>query len=118
MTSKPDWWHAPWFLQAAHVGSGSGAMVRKDDIRMVVCLSPLLHELHIADCEKMPYKVIGSHKLPTIDNANMLWIKQHMDKGHWDFDFVCHCWKGNPPKARRPHKHWVESLENKQGIIL
>lgn len=118
ITQRPTWWHAPWYLQAAHLGSGSGAMTRVDDIRMVVCLCPLLHELHIADCDKMPMKTIGNQTLPTIDNANMLWIKQHMDRENWDYDFVCECWKGIPPKAKRPNEYWIRSLENMQGIVL
>lgn len=118
MQAKPSWWNAPWYLQAAHLGAGSGVMHRVDDIRMVVCLCPLLHELHVDDRVRLPQKTICSNVFPTIDNANMLWIKQTFDAEHWNSEFVEQCWNGTPPQPEKLDAFWINKIENNQGIVL
>lgn len=116
MSVKPTWWHAPWLLEAAHLGSGSGSMHRVDDRRAVVCLCSLLHRLHVADRARQPVLTIGGKAWPTIDNANMIWIKAVWDPDYYDEQFIERIWNGKPPEPEPPHKCWTKMLNDNVGM--
>lgn len=116
LTARPSWWHGPWFLQAAHLGAGSGSMLRVDDRRAVICLCPLLHQLHVTDRTKVPSMVIGKRKLPTIDNANAIWLKKVIDPAYYDEEFIRRIWKRNPPAAAPLHEQWMQQLQRNVGM--
>lgn len=61
---------------------------------------------------------IGGRKLPTIDNANALWLKQTFDPSHYDEDFIRRIWKRNPPPPTQPHDLWIQQLRRNIGMNL
>lgn len=104
-------------LQAAHLGSGSGSMIRKNDRRLVICLCPLLHDLHVASCDRLPTKRIGGIEYPTIDNSNAIWIKSVLDPEYYDPEYIQWNWKRIVPEPQPPHDHWLELLKTR-GVPL
>lgn len=103
-------------LEAAHLGAGSGSMFRVDDRRATICLCSLLHRLHVADAAKTPLMRIGGKTLPTIDNANALWIKAVWDPDYYDPEFIEQIWNGKPPRPEPPHKFWAKQLNDNVGL--
>ncbi|MAT51540.1 MAG: hypothetical protein CMK32_10195 [Porticoccaceae bacterium] len=91
-------------------------MVRVDDRRMVICLCPLLHMLHVADRDKTPTLKIGGKEWPTIDNSNAIWLKSVWDPDYYDPEFIKAKWKGNPPAPRAPDEFWAKSLNDLVGL--
>ena len=118
ISTRPKFWHAPWYMQAAHLGSGSGSMFRINDRRMVICLSPLLHHLHVADRKKIPRMSVAGREWPTIDNANAIWIKSVWDPDYFDPDFIEEAWNGKPPTPEPPHEYWAKLLNDNVGMKI
>lgn len=91
-------------------------MKREDDRRGVNCLCPLLHQLHVVDCERTPTMKINGNEFPTIDNANMIWIKKEFDPEFYDIEYITRIWACNPPEPKPLHNHWLQSLRDSIGL--
>ncbi len=115
---KPLRWNGPWMMHVAHLSSGSGAMIRVDDRRAVVLLSPLAHECHVHDRRAMSRKRINTVWYPTIDAANLIWIKQVFDPEFYDPSYIERIWTGTPPSPERPPAEWLALYTKNTGIIL
>ena len=105
-------------LEAAHLGSGSGSVLREDDRRGVNCLCSLLHRLHVADSAKVPTMNFNGKVYPTIDNANMIWLKQKFDPEYYDPDYIARIWACKPPEPEPLHRHWLSELRDNIGMSL
>jgi hypothetical protein len=116
--TRPANWYGDWWLQVAHLSSGSGAMHRVNDRRAVVLLCPLVHECHVNDSERIAEKKIGGRSYPTIDASHLLWIKQIMDPGFYDPEFYSRIWTGSPPDPKRPPAYWMNMLFENTGLSL
>ena len=116
--TRPEKWYGDWWLQVAHLGSGSGTMHRVNDRRAVVLLCPLAHECHIANSVRIPEKKINGKVYPTIDASHLLWIKQIMDAGYYDMEFLERVWIGKPPEPQRPPQFWLDMLFENTGLEL
>jgi hypothetical protein len=116
--TRPKNWYGDWWLQVAHISSGSGAMHRVNDRRAVVLLCPLAHECHVHDRVAIPTKHINGREYPTIDAANLMWIKQIMDHAYYDRDYLRHIWTGMPPEPARPSNFWLNMLFENTGMSL
>lgn len=115
---RPNNWYGDWWLQVAHLSSGSGAMFRVNDRRAVVLLCPLAHECHVHDRVAIPTKRINGKEYPTVDAANLMWIKQIMDPNFYDPEFVTRIWTGTPPEPAKPHSFWLNMLFENTGLSL
>ncbi len=93
-------------------------MLRTDDRRAVVLLCPLVHELHVANSDRLPFKTIHSRKYPTVDARHLLWAKKHFDPEYYDEDYLESIWKLRLPDPEPPPSYWIESLLVHQGITL
>jgi hypothetical protein len=109
---RPKDWFGPWMMQRAHLGSGSGVMVRKLLVQCVNILCPLCHDLHC----NMEQRTIGGVTYPCISNANMLWLKQEMDPFHWDPEVVSRYWIGIPPDPVPPVAFWGQQYRDRRGV--
>lgn len=115
---KPRWWSSPWWLQVAHIHSGSGSAKRMDDRRAVVLLCPLAHELHVADSHRHRTKVIGNVPYPTIDASHLIWLKRYFDPNFYDEDYLERIWIGSPPRPTKPDDFWIQMLKRHTGLNL
>ena len=79
----PRDWYAPWYLQLAHLGHGSGVMRRQEDRRGVNILCSRCHMLH-TPCQ---IRVNGELYEP-LTSSNMLWLKQLYDADYFDMDYL------------------------------
>ena len=61
---------------------------------------------------------INGMALPTIDNANMLWIKQQFDPEFYDPEYIKRIWLCIPPEPKPLHQHWLSSLRDNVGLEL
>lgn len=118
ISTKPMWWQGPWWLQVAHIHSGAGSGVRVDDRRAVVCLCPLLHELHVANSGRMPEKKIGGKIYPTIDNSHTVWIKSVFDPEYYEPKFLEMLWNGNPPSPKVLPEFWLTAIKDNIGLTF
>ncbi len=97
---KPYWWPAPWFLQRAHLASGSGRMFRALDRRAVNILCSVCHESH-SHLGGGTVNLCGQH-IREISDANMLWLKRERDPEYWDAQWIGLQWIGLPPDPVEP----------------
>lgn len=114
---RPSWWFGPWFLHIAHIASGGAKAIRTDDIRAVVLLSPLCHQLHVSNSDSLPKMSIGGSEWPTIDERHTLWIKRRFDPENYDPDYLQSIWNGVLPNPERPPDFWMETMYKSQGLI-
>ena len=107
----PHNWHGPWFLQRAHLGSSSGAMLRRHDVKAVNILCPLCHDLHC----NMKEKTINGQTFPCISNGNMIWLKGVMDPDRYDPEYIQKMWIGRPPDPEPLHDHFTDLYVSHTG---
>lgn len=115
---RPDGYYGPWKMQIAHIASGGARAVRTHDRRAVVLLSPIAHECHVSDADRLPTKNIGGIDFPTIDERHTLFIKKFFDAEYYDRDYLQSIWIGVLPAAERPPPFWCDQLAKNQGIFL
>lgn len=115
LTRPPYGWGGPWFLQIAHLGAGSGSMRRVDDIRAVVLLCPLAHELHSV---RQGTKRINGVEYPRLTNENVLFIKKWFDPDNYDSGFIEKHWRGRVPCPTAPHEWFRQQLLDNAGVRL
>lgn len=115
---RPEGYYGPWKLQIAHIASGGARAVRTEDRRAVVLLSPIAHECHVSDSERLPEKTINGVIYPTIDERHTLFIKKFFDAEYYDRDYLQSIWIGRLPAAASPPSFWLEQLAKNQGVFL
>lgn len=115
---KPVDWHAPFYMQIAHIASGGGSARRTDSIKAVTLLCPLCHDCHVSDSDRLPYKHINGKQYKTIDARHTIFLKLHIDPEHYDPDYLASIWIGIPPDPEPPDICYLNSLGNLQGIFL
>lgn len=115
---RPKDWYGDWWLQVAHIGSGSGSMVRVNDRRAVVLLCPLAHECHVAHCERIKEKKVNGKIYPTIDASHLIWVKSVMDAEFYDHAYLQRIWNGTPPEPQRPPNFWLNMMFENTGLEL
>ena len=115
---RPHNYFGPWKLQIAHIASGGGRAFRTEDRRAVVLLSPIAHDCHVSNSDRLPNKSIGGVLYPTIDERHTLYIKKFFDKEFYDEDYLNSIWIGILPQPERPPEYWCEQLATNQGIFL
>lgn len=115
LTKAISGWGGPWFLHAAHLGSGSGSFRRVDDARAVILLSPLAHMLH--SVKPRSITVLGK-RYPSLTNANVIWLKQRFDPANYDPEFIEHYWTGVPPIPEPPAEWYSQQMLDNQGVRL
>ena len=114
---RPKNWNGPWMLHVAHIASGRARAIRADDRRAVVLLSPICHDLHVSNTDRLPFKWVCGEKLPTIDERHTLWAKQQFDPGYYDRDYLQSIWIGKLPEPERPPEYWRARMMRNQGIV-
>ncbi|TXH16448.1 MAG: hypothetical protein E6R03_05420 [Hyphomicrobiaceae bacterium] len=114
---RPENWHGPWGLEIAHIASGGGRAVRKDDARAVVLFSSLAHRLHVSDSDRLPTMTICSREWPTIDERHALWIKKHIDPENFDSDYLQSIWIGKLPEPVRPPDEFCKMFYRNTGML-
>lgn len=102
----PHDWHASWYLQRAHLAAGSGCMVRKEDVRLVVISCPRCHALH-RHRDTGPIRLNG-RPYPPITDANMMWVKRERDPEQFDMAFIAQHWYGGMPDPAPPAKPFLD----------
>lgn len=117
-SQRPNKWYGDWWLQVAHLGSGSGTMLRVNDRRAVVLLCPLVHDCHVANSTKIPTKKINGTVYPTVDASHLLWVKQMMDPGYFDIEFLQKVFTGAVPEPQRPPQFWMNMFFENTGVNL
>jgi hypothetical protein len=105
-------------LHIAHIASGAGKAIRVDDRRAVVLLSPLGHEVHVSNSDRLPFKVVCQKKIPTIDERHTLWLKQKLDPEFYDPEYLQSIWIGKLPDPEPPPIEWQERMLKNQGITF
>lgn len=93
-------------------------MFRANDRRAVVLLCPLVHECHVADSSKIPVKKVNGKEYPTVDASHLLWVKQMMDPGYYDRDFLQKIWTGAVPEPQRPPQFWTNMFFEMTGVPI
>jgi hypothetical protein len=116
-SNPPSNWYAPWWLQIAHIASGSGVARRVNDRRAVVLLCPICHMVHVSDSDKHSSMVINGKRYPTIDERHTLYIKQQMDPVHYSPEYLSEVWIGRVPEPEKPHDFWCEQFMQSTGIF-
>jgi len=76
---KPSWWHAPWFIQRAHIV----ASPRVESPLAIVLLCPSCHHGH---CHGERYA--AEQDTPALTVANLLWLKAAFDPSRLDLEFL------------------------------
>jgi hypothetical protein len=109
---KPTNWHAPWFLQNAHLAAGSGKCRRVEEPWFVCRLCPLCHACH-RHHEAMVR--INGEELPAITDANMLWLKRERDPWFWHPQAIAKEWIGVPPEPTAPHEFYLNQYAQRRG---
>ena len=110
---KPDWYHAPWLLQRAHISAGSGRMRRLEDRRFAVLACARCHLVH---SHSGAGRRVGGIDWPGISDANMLWVKRERDSEWWDLEKIAGVWLGEVPEPEQPHKSYMDEYEQRRGI--
>lgn len=103
----PSFWHGTWYLQLAHLSSGSGRMRRVEDIRLVVLLCPLCHDLHQ---RRGGTKRIGGLVYPCLTDGNILYLKNLHDPENYDESFIREHWLGDPPEMESPDQFYRDQF--------
>lgn len=116
--ARPDWWHSPWWLQVAHIASGGGDAVRKDDVRAVIALCPLAHDCHVSDADRFSVKKIAGREFPTIDARHTLWLKRYWHPEAYDEEFLQGIWKRRLPEPEPPPQFWRDMLFRNLGVMI
>lgn len=109
--SPPHNWCAPYLLERAHLGSGSGAMYRIRDERAIAILCSRCHYLHT----KIKFRFVNGEELPCLSDGNLIHLKRLMDPGHWDREFVARYWIGCVPDAEPLPSFYEESYIQIRG---
>lgn len=112
---RPLDWHGAWGLHVAHIHSGGGKAVRRDDRRAVILLSPLAHEVHVSDADRYPSRRIGGREWPTIDERHTLWLKENFDREYFDPEYLESIWIGKLPARVRPSWFWESQFLSNTG---
>jgi len=115
---KPKNWNGPWKLQVAHIASGAGKAVRAQDRRAVIVLSPLCHDLHVSNSDRLPNKKIGNVVYPTFDERHTLFLKKIFDPEYYSEEYLQSIWIGKLPSPEPPPQRWCRELLDNQGILL
>lgn len=80
MSDQPNWWHAPWLIERAHITNKP----RKLDVRAIVLLCSGCHK--VSHGERFRQWV-----LPRLTLANMLHLKRVFDGDNFDMVFLQRC---------------------------
>ena len=80
----PKDWYAPFYLEKAHLGHGSGVMFRQEVRRAVNILCAKCHLLHTP---LNPVRVSGEFYEP-LTSGNMLWLKRLYDPEWYDLEYL------------------------------
>lgn len=83
---------------------------------MLLC--PLVHQLHVADSERLPKKRINGKPYPTVDSSHLLFAKKFFDEDYYDEIYLNDVFLGLAPKPQQPDSFWIEMMLNNQGIEL
>lgn len=114
-TQRHPKWHAPWYLQRAHLGAGSGSMLRIQDRRLVNILCPLCHFAHRSKPGEEGVLFSFQTSVPVITNANMLWIKNYRDPRWYDPEAIAKVWVGIPPEPEIPDQFYLTEYAMRRG---
>jgi hypothetical protein len=114
---RPANWYGPWGLELAHIASGAGKAVRKDDARAVVLLCSLAHRLHVSDADRLPSMNICERDWPTIDERHTLWLKREMDGSNYDEAYLQSIFIGKLPTPTRPPDFWCRMFMDNTGML-
>lgn len=112
-TEQHQDWHAPWYLQLAHLRSGGG--MRAQTRKAVNVLCPMCHELHLHRGGSWRTKRINGVLYPTLSDAAMLWLKSIRDAEHYDPEYVGKLWIGNLPEPEEPSAFFLDQYRRRHG---
>lgn len=107
-SQRHEKWFAPWLMHRAHLGSGSGSMLRREDRRFVNILCPLCHLSHVPRPGMVGVRVTRWHHLPPLTNANMIWLKMKRDPEFYDIRAITLVWMGYPPDPEMPDQWYLD----------
>lgn len=116
--NPPANWYAPFGMETMHIASGQGDALRGDDRRLVICGCSRCHSLHVSDSDRLPTKNISGEDYPTIDAKHALWVKQKLDREHYDRKFLAEFWIGTVPIPEKPPSFFLEELAKNQGLVI
>ena len=114
---SPIDWYGPWYLQIAHIASGSGVARRVDDRRAVILLSPICHMVHVSNADRHDSMVINGKRYPPIDERHTLYMKRELDPDCYSPEYLAQIWIGRVPEPEKPHDFWCERYLESTGIF-
>lgn len=104
MTDRPHWWLTRFHLERAHIGAGSGRIMRLPDRRAAVLLCSFCHKLHVHRAP--PTMFFNMEDYPTITDGMLIGIKKEMDPNYYSARFIRDMWLGKPPRAEKRPRYW------------